>query len=46
MSCSLSLVCSSGVVIHYLEIEPTMIWVYPDFEVDNNVYSDTNWNVN
>ena len=45
MSCRLSLVCSSGVVIHYLEIEPTMIWVYPDFEVDNNVYSNTLWNV-
>ena len=46
MSCSLNLVCSTGVVIHYLEIEPTMIWVYPDFEVDNNVYSNTLWNVN
>lgn len=46
MSCRLSLVCSSGVVIHYLEIEPTSIWVYPDFEVNNNVYSNTNWNIN
>ena len=46
MSCSLNLVCSTGVVIHYLEIEPTMIWVYPDFDVNNNVYSDTFWNVN
>ena len=30
----------------YLEIEPTLIWVYPDWAVDNEVFSNTNWNVN
>ena len=29
----------------YLEIEPELIWVYPDWGVDNNVYSNTIWNV-
>ena len=27
----------------YLEIEPTFIWVYPDYERDVNVYSNTDW---
>ena len=31
---------------YYLEIEPEMIWVYPDFEVDNKVYSNTDWTIN
>ena len=30
----------------YLEIEPELIWVYPDFEVDNNVFSNTDWYIN
>lgn len=29
----------------YLEIEPELIWVNPDWGVDNNVYSNTNWNI-
>jgi len=29
----------------YLEIEPETIWVYPDWAVDNDVYSNTQWNV-
>lgn len=29
----------------YLEIEPETIWVYPDWAVDNDVYSNTKWNV-
>ena len=33
------------VVDPYLEIEPEMIWVYPDWAVDNDVYSNTKWNV-
>ena len=32
--------------IPYLEIEPEFIWVYPDFEVDNDVYSNLTWNIN
>lgn len=30
----------------YLEIEPEVIWVYPDYESWNNVYSNTTWNIN
>ena len=30
----------------YLEVEPELIWVYPDFENYNNVYSNVNWIVN
>lgn len=29
----------------YLEIEPKVLWVYPDFESTNDVYSNTMWNV-
>jgi len=28
---------------YYLEIEPEAIWVYPDFEQDVRVYSNTDW---
>ena len=45
ISCKIKLICSSGVTVRYLEIEPTMIWVYPDIESINNVYSNTQWNV-
>ena len=27
----------------YLEIEPEILWVYPDFERENYVYSNTDW---
>lgn len=29
----------------YLEIEPELIWVYPDWSAYNDVYSNTTWNV-
>ena len=29
----------------YLEIEPEVIWVNPEWAVDNNVYSNLTWNV-
>lgn len=29
----------------YLEIEPEVIWVNPEWAVDNNVYSNVTWNV-
>lgn len=29
----------------YLEIEPEVLWVNPDWAVDNNVYSNLTWNV-
>ena len=33
-------------VAPYLRIEPEIIWVVPDWAVDNNVYSNTTWNIN
>ena len=30
----------------YLEIDPELIWVYPDWAVDNDVYSNLTWRVN
>lgn len=30
---------------YYLEIEPELIWVYPDMEVENSVFSNTNWHI-
>ena len=30
---------------YYLEIEPELIWVYPDMEVENYVYSNTSWTI-
>ena len=29
----------------YLEIEPEMVWLQ-DWGADNDVYSNTNWNIN
>lgn len=29
----------------YLEIEPELIWVYTDTYSNNNVYSNTDWNI-
>ena len=30
----------------YLEIEPDFIWVYPDWAIENQVFSNTNWYIN
>jgi len=30
----------------YLEIEPEFIWVYPDWGVENQVFSNTDWYIN
>ena len=38
-------VCSVNIKELYLEINPTIIWVYPDLETDNDVISNTRWNV-
>ena len=46
ISCRIGLVCRPDIGDKYLEIEPKIIWVYPDWAVDNNVYSNTSWNVN
>ena len=41
-----TLVFVKGGPVLYLEIEPDTLWVYPDMEVSNNVYSNTSWNIN
>lgn len=46
MACRMGLVCRTNIRVPYLEIAPTIIWVYPDIAVDNEVYSNTHWNVN
>ena len=46
MACRMGLVCKPNIKRPYLEIEPELIWVYPDWATDNNVYSNTHWNVN
>ena len=46
MTCRLGLVCKPNILHPYLEIEPELIWVYPDWATDNNVYSNTSWKVN
>ena len=40
------LVYRKGEVSPYLEIEPELIWVNPDFGIDNNVWSNVIWNIN
>lgn len=40
------LVYRKGDVAPYLEIEPEIIWVVPDWAVDNEVFSNTTWNIN
>lgn len=49
VSAVVKIICVPGPVDgvqYYLEIEPEMIWVYPDFEVENMVYSNTDWTIN
>ena len=41
----LSMVCTPSIREPYLEIEPEIIWVYPDWSAYNDVYSNTTWNV-
>lgn len=38
--------CGQIIPSVYLEIEPEVLWVYPDFDVENYVYSNTNWFIN
>lgn len=38
--------CGQIIPSVYLEIEPEIIWVYSNMEVDNNVYSNTKWHIN
>lgn len=45
IACRMGLVCRANIMHPYLEIEPTLIWVYPDWAAENDVYSNTHWNV-
>ena len=38
--------CGQILPTPYLEIEPEIIWVYPDWAVENNVFSNTDWYIN
>lgn len=40
-----SMVCTPSIRTPYLEIEPTILWVYPDLERTNDVFSNTYWNI-
>ena len=45
MTASFSMVCTPSIRTPYLEIEPTILWVYPDLERTNDVFSNTYWNI-
>lgn len=36
----------TDIFTEYLEINPTVLWVYPDIPRDNDVYSNLSWIVN
>ena len=38
-------ICRTDIRKPYLTISPEIIWVYPEFAVDNDVYSNLKWNV-
>ncbi len=38
--------CGQILPTPYLEIEPEMIWVYSDWEIENQVFSNTDWYIN
>lgn len=44
--CVLEYTDRTDVAEKYLEIEPEVLWVYPDLENFNNVYSNVTWIVN
>ena len=40
------LVFRKGQSAPYLRIEPEVIWVVPDYGVDNDVFSNVTWTIN
>lgn len=46
VSCWLDYSETEPVVVHYLEIEPQVLWIYPGMEVSNRVISNTEWIIN
>ena len=45
IKCRFSLICTTNIIAPYLEINPEIIWVYPDWSAYNDVISNTHWNV-
>ena len=45
ISCELVYTDEPNIPKPYLEIEPTFLWVYPDFETMNDVYSNVIWKI-
>ena len=47
LEAEIELICSVAIPEEpYLEIEPTILWVYPDIENTNDVFSNTYWRIN
>ena len=43
--CRATYTCEVNFRKPYLEIEPTFLWVYSDFETMNDVYSNVTWKI-
>lgn len=43
ISVQVTTICEPNVGAFYLEIEPELLWVYPDIETYNKVISNTDW---
>ena len=46
MGCSFEYTDKADINEKYLEIEPTVLWVFPDLESMNDVYSNVTWRIN
>ena len=46
ITCTLIYVWDTNTGGPYLEISPNLIWVYPDLEALNEVFSNTAWEIN
>ena len=45
LSVNITLTCSVSLSRRYLEIEPDILWIWT-YTGDNDVYSNTTWNIN
>lgn len=43
ISVQVTTICEPNIGAFYLEIEPELLWVYPDIETYNKVISNTDW---
>lgn len=46
ISVQVTTICEPSIGDFYLEIEPELLWVYPDIETYNKVISNTSWVIN